>query len=419
MQHRILSFLLALFLAAALPAAALPARAEHSREEVRGAYRAIAAPEEGSPYAAEPSPRAPYDAGALTDSVRADALAWLNFTRWLADVEPVTESRIYDYQCQRGAVLLAALDYVDHNAPNPGDMDADFYDSAHLATTSSSIARLNWLRPGILRDGVSYFLRDDGEANLTVLGHRRWALNPMMAATGFGLANSAGGASYVVMYAHDLGRPDAEWDTVRWPAAGAFPAELMHANLAWSIVLNPAKYDLAASEPIVTLSEERLGLSFRFYPRTGGGDGSCALNVEGYGPGPCLIFRPDFDAAFTDYQQNQRWRVEVTGLADAEGNDASMAYTVEMISLHAEDVAAVELSPQEAVLAPGETLRLSAELVPAYADDLAVAWRSTDASVAEVDADGQVAALAPGTCEIIAAASNGRWDACRLTVASK
>ena len=44
-------------------------------------------------------------------------------------------------------VLLAALDYVDHYAPNPGDMDANFYDSAHLATMSSNIAKFNWMRP--------------------------------------------------------------------------------------------------------------------------------------------------------------------------------------------------------------------------------------------------------------------------------
>lgn len=396
--------------------AALPALGEHGRDEVRAAYRAVTAPTEESPYAAEPSVAAPYAAGALTDAARADALGWLNFMRWLAGLEPVEESSLYDQRCQRGAVLLAALDYVDHDAPRPAGMDPDFYDSAHLATASSSIAKLNWLRPAILRDGVSYFLRDDGAQNLTVLGHRRWALNPMMSATGFGLANSASGASYVVMYAHDLGRRDAGWDRVLWPAPGAFPAPLMHSELAWSVTLNPAAYDLAASTPVVTLSEEGLGLSFRFYPKTGGGDGSCALNAEGYGPGPCIIFRPDFGESFTDYQQNQRWRVEVDGLVDARGRDASFAYEVEMISLHVEDVAAIELSAWEAALAPGEAIRLEAEVVPAYADDLRVSWRSTDEAVATVDGSGLVTAVGPGRCEIVAASANGRKDSCAVTV---
>ena len=86
-----------------------------------------------------------------------------------------------------------------------------------------------------------------------------------------------------------LFRSDAEWDRVCWPAPGAFPATLMHADLAWSIVLNPAKYDLAASNPAVMLTENLLSLAFRFYPKTGGGDGLCAVNVEGYGAGPCLL----------------------------------------------------------------------------------------------------------------------------------
>ena len=391
----------------------------HTREEVRAAYRAITGPTDASPYAVEPVTAPPYQAGELTEAARSDALAWLNFIRWLADMGPVTDSAIYDYQCQHGAVLLAALDYVDHNAPSPGNMDGDFYDSAHLATTSSSIAKLAWMRPTILRDGIAYFLRDDGEANLTVLGHRRWALNPMMAATGFGLANSASGASYVVMYAHDLGNRGADWDTVLWPSAGAFPATLMHSDLAWSITLNPYRYDIAASQPVVTLTEASLGLSFRFYPRTGGGDGSCAMNLEGYGPGPCLIFRPDFHGGFTDYQQNQRWTVRVEGLLDANGGDAPIEYAVEMVSLHAEDVAAVEVSPLEAALTPGEALRLEARVVPAYADDLTVTWRSTDPAVAAVDAEGTVTALAPGRCEIVAASVNGREDACAVTVAEQ
>ena len=64
-----------------------------------------------------------------------------------------------------------------------------------------------------------------------------------MAYTGFGLANDDTGMSYVAMYAHDLQGDPGAWEYVAWPAAGAFPAELMQAELAWSIVLNPEIYD--------------------------------------------------------------------------------------------------------------------------------------------------------------------------------
>ena len=401
--------LLALILVAA------PARAEYSRDEVRAAYAAVSDASAESPYAEAPLVAAPYGAGALTDAARRDALNMLNFARWLAGLDPVAESRIYNYQCQHGAVLLAALDAIDHNAPQPADMDKNFYDSAHLATTSGNLARFNWMRPSILREGVAYFLRDDGEANLALLGHRRWALNPAMAYTGFGLANSQSGRSYVVMYAHDTGNAEADWDAVCWPSAGAFPAELMHADLAWSVTLNPDVYDLDRSTIAVTLSEAGSGLRFAFAP----GDGDCLINADGYGGGPCLIVRPDFSAtAFADYEQNQRWTVHVTGLTRRDGETATLEYAVDMISLHVEDVANLEVSLLEARLVTGETLRLSAAVIPAYADDLSVQWLSSDESVARVDADGLVTALRPGQCQIIAHSANGRSDACALTVSA-
>ncbi len=409
-MKRIALLALALIAAMALPAAA------RTREDVREAWRQIGAGSEVTPYAEAPRTEAPYAAGELTDAARRQALDTLNFVRWLADVPPVAESALYDFRCQRGAVLLAALDYVDHDAPCPEGMDPDFYESAHQATAGGSIVRFNWMRPAILKEGVEYFLRDDGDANLAALGHRRWALNPLMAATGFGLANSAAGNSYVVMYAHDISaRP--EWDSVRWPCEGPFPAELMHDHLAWSIVLNPARYDIAASRPVVTLSESGGALTFRFDPASGEGDGWCAINGEGYGAGPCLIFRPDFSGTdFTDYQQNQRWTVRVDGLRTADGAPVSMEYAVEMISLAVQDAVNVEISPLEAALKPGDALRLAADVVPAYADDLTVLWRSTDESVATVDDAGLVTAVAPGECEIVVRTPGGLEDRCAVTV---
>jgi len=406
-----ISLILALLLALCFSAGA------RTRDEIRAAYTAFQGRPAESPYAALPSVSAPYEAGELTDDARSEALAYLNFARWLAGLEPVAQSVIYDYQCQHGATLLAALDYVDHNAPRPADMDGDFYDSAHIATASGCIARFNWMRPTILREGVEYFLRDDGEENLSALGHRRWALNPMMAATGFGLANAASGMSYVLMYAHDLGRPDAQWDRVCWPAAGDFPAELIHDHLAWSVVLNPAAYSLNAPDLTVTLSESTTGLSFRFHPAAGVGDGFCALNLEGYGAGPCLTFRPDFSGTgFTDYLQNQHWHVDIDGLTDPDGVPRPMDYDVDMVSLVPQDAVNVELSPLDASLAPGESLRLRADVIPAYADDLTVAWRSSDEAVATVDESGLVTAIAAGTCTVTATCAGGYEDRCSVRV---
>ena len=87
-----------------------------------------------------------------------------------------------------------------------------------------------------------------------------------------------------------------------------------------------------------------------------------------------------------------------------------------MVSLYPQDPVNVELNKLEANLHVGEMLQLTAEVVPAYADDLRVTWTSSDPSVADVDWTGVVTARAPGSCEISATSSNGRSDVCAVTV---
>ena len=90
-----------------------------------------------------------------------------------------------------------------------------------------------------------------------------------------------------------------------------------------------------------------------------------------------------------------------------------------MISLAVQDVVNVEISRLDASLSVGESLRLSADVIPAYADDLSLRWRSTDEAVATVDALGNVTALAPGDCAIVVESAGGYSDFCALSVIDK
>ena len=369
-----------------------------------------------TPYEERPD-LANYDPGKLTLSAQADALALTNFLRDLAGLAPVTLDPLYTQYAQRGALVLAANDELTHTPSRPEGMPDDLYEAGYQGTSMGNIAKFNWMRPSILIDGVTYFVRDDGEGNLARLGHRRWLLNPAMAATGFGLANAATGNSYVAMYAVDMRNAGAEWNYVAWPAADAFPVELLRAELPWSISLNPEIYNIEDSHPALLLTEAVSGAAFRFDFAEGSGDGYCALSTENSGSGPCLIFRPNLAAAgISEYVQNQLWSVKITGLRGMDGAAIELSYTCEMASVYPQDVANVELDVLEATLAPGETLQLTAAVIPAYADDLTVTWRSADAAVAAVDDSGRVIAVAPGSCEIIAESVNGRSDACHITV---
>ncbi|MDO5323595.1 MAG: Ig-like domain-containing protein [Clostridia bacterium] len=389
-----------------------------SRDELRAAYRELASRRSGeSPYAQQPDPTECTRTGSLTEASQQEALDYLNFLRWIAGLDPVALSPLYSLRSQNGALLLAANDEISHTPDKPAQMDDALYESALLGTSQGNLAKFNWMRPEILLDGVEYFARDDGSMNLAVLGHRRWLLNPAMAETGFGLANAASGMSYVVMYAVDDGNAAAQWDRVCWPAEGAFPVELMRSQIAWSVSLNDEIYDLSASMPVIELTEVVSGTRFSFDLASGTGDGFCHLSTEACGSGSCLIFRPDLSGAgLSEYLQNQVWDVCIDGLKGIDGSERSIEYRVEMVSLYPQDPANVELSQLEATLRVGEMLQLTAEVVPAYADDLRVTWTSSDPAVADVDWTGVVTARAPGSCEISATSSNGRNDACTVTV---
>lgn len=393
---------------AALACAVMSGACAMTREELRAAWNDAHNWSGAGVYLELPGAASAYSAGSLNPQALADACDYLNFLRKVAGLTPVTLREEYLSCCQRGAVLTARWDFVSHDPDQPQDMDDLFYEEAYHAASSSNIVRINWLDDAILRTAVAYFVRDDGEENLSTLGHRRWALNPRMGQTGFGLANADSGMSYVYMYAHDQSADAGDWDSVCWPAAGAFPAEMMEESLAWSAVLNPEKYDLGASDVRVTLTERTGGEQFSFP-----GDGYFAVDLSGYGAGPCVIFRPDRSG---QYVQNQIWDVEISGLVGVDSEAHSIVYSVEMAALYPVDPVGVELSQTTLAMRTGDCLALEAAVIPAWADDVSVTWSSTDPAVARVDANGNVEAAAPGTCEIHALSSNGRLDACVVTV---
>lgn len=388
-----------------------------TRDEVRALWQDLSAQfGDDSPYQTPPDPQN-FVSGALSDAAQRDALNVLNFLRTLAGLQAVQLNSLYSLRAQNGALLLAANDELTHHPLQPEGMQDDLYQSGLTGTEQGNIAKFNWMRPQILVDGVTYFARDDGPANLENLGHRRWLLNPTMAETGFGLANSLSGMSYVTMYAVDQGNADASWTHVAWPSDGAFPVELMRSALAWSISVNEEFYDLDASHPTIVLREENSGATFSFDPLLESGDGYCTLSRQAYGSGSCLIFRPDLKGAgIEEYVQNQLWTVEVRGLIQRDGQAAELDYCCEMISLYVQEVANVEMNLWEANLAPGEKLQLEAQVVPTYADNRFVRWISSNPDVADVDEKGLVTAVGPGTCEITATSENGRWDGCTVTV---
>ncbi len=381
----------------------------HKREDIRKAYSLLNIETDVSPYAVKPSVSGEYAAGSLTEEALDDTLAYVNFIRYVAYLDSdVVLDEVYIMRAQHGAVLLAANDKIAHDSPRAPGMPDGFYGTAYTGTMSSNLAAINWMDGDILIVSAEYFVRDDGEANLSVLGHRRWLLNPYMGKTGFGLANSESGMSYTVMYVHDDTNDPGYWENVKWPSEGAFPADLTSYDIPWSVTLNPEVYSSDFSDVTVSMYEIGKGRAEIKYFN---------VSTESYGAGPAIIFMPDLEKmGIYDYQQNQVWHVRIEGLRYADGSPASIEYAVEMMSLYPIDPSAVEVEPRALDMDKGDVCLLSAAVIPEWADDISVTWSSTDESVAVVDENGYVTAVGEGECGIIASAVNGRSDECRITV---
>ena len=83
-------------------------------------------------------------------------------------------------------------------------------------------------------------------------------------------------------------------------------------------------------------------------------------------------------------------------------------------------VTGVELNKDSLELNVGESETLKAVVKPENATIQSVTWKSTDETVATVDADGRVKAVASGTAEIIATTTDGGYEAvCKVTVQKK
>ena len=79
-------------------------------------------------------------------------------------------------------------------------------------------------------------------------------------------------------------------------------------------------------------------------------------------------------------------------------------------------VSAVSFNKDTLELVEGKTATLICTVSPDNATDKSLTWKSSNESVATVDKNGLVTAIAPGNCTITVTSNNGKTDECRVTV---
>lgn len=178
------------------------------------------------------------------------------------------------------AEICRRLGKLTHEPENPG-MSADEYERARRGAGSGNLAS----GVNILSKAVDCWMDDSDSANIAVLGHRRWCLNPPLRRVGFGRADR-----WCAMWAHD-NSGTAEWRrrAICFPPPGHVPIDLFRPHYAWSVTLNPRFFQKPKPGDISVTIQPR---------QSDGGIGEplpleyCEVDTKGCGIDNCTIFRP-------------------------------------------------------------------------------------------------------------------------------
>lgn len=290
-----------------------------------------------NPYTSKPSAAKPYSAGSLQSPYIQEGLNALNFYRYVSGLPAdITTTAKLNEDAQYGSVLLASEGEFDHRPSQPNDMPQAFYDRGFASTTSSNIFASYGYGGNLLVNSIHAYMDDSDTSNLSVIGHRRWILNPPLQETGFGLASGKDGWSYSALQIFDQSRAKpVSFRYIAYPAGGYFPTEVMKPTTAWSVSPNPELYEVpAASKVKITVTRERDSKTWKLSSADNKvTEAGRYMNVEteGYGSGPAIIFRMD---GIGSLQAGERYHVQVDGLGSLhDGSPASITYTVQFFSV--------------------------------------------------------------------------------------
>ncbi|MFO0964793.1 MAG: hypothetical protein U0793_04285 [Gemmataceae bacterium] len=208
--------------------------------------------------------------------------------------------------------ICKELGRLDHRPKNPGWPEEEF----KLALKGTSSSSLSFGERN-LSQALDGWMDDSDKFNIEHLGHRRWCINPLMTKTGFGRTGN-----FSAMYTFDMSRGKSpDFSYVAYPPAGYVPVKLFGKRHAWSISVNPAKFQPPDKETKASIcrlddegaKKEKLELDFT------------SLSTIPFGIPNCLVFRP----AKLDMAPGTRYLVEIEGVRPRGKGETTLRYVVE------------------------------------------------------------------------------------------
>lgn len=259
--------------------------------------------------------------GKVNDATQDSAIKMLNQIRYVAGVSAnvIADDR-YIQLTQAAAVVNAANNGLSHSPSKPAGMDNTLYELGRKGAGESNIAfaPTTYTLNAML---LKLWVGDSDSNNISVLGHRRWCLNPTMGKTGFGVAPK-GTYNFSAMYSFDRSGTNTV-KRVAWPAQN-MPVDYFASGDAWSVSIGENVADAK-----VTLTDTKTNKVWSFSKSKS--DGFFNIENNGYGQIGCIIFRPG-NSGYT-YKAGDKFDVTieyVTGYdATNDDNRYTLKYTVE------------------------------------------------------------------------------------------
>ena len=343
-------------------------------------------------YEVTPSTTVPYTAGSLKQQTKTDTINQINYFRWLTALNPVVQNDEYMDYSQKGAVVLAANNILDHNPTKPSGMDEIFYSEGYDATSAGIGTSANISAGTLMAYSIKGYIDDVYNISNNV-GHRLSLLDKNAESVSFGYADGYG---VVNIFTNNTITNDDIYHA--WPSPGNFPVESIDSEAMWSIELPEGEIYADGSRYIVLKANGKEYTS-------GSEDSEIDLYIDTFYNTYFFNIPEEVKQYLTDgtndIQEGKTVEIEVHGFADSYGNTYIIKYPINFFSL---DNVLTDISlPETITLTQGTTKNLELIMTPENAKpEGTIQWSSDSPNIASISEDGTITAETIGEAIITA-----------------
>lgn len=277
------------------------------------------------PYLVVPILTAPYFPGLLDDEENTNALNVIKTIRFIAGINHDVELNYeYSEKAQAACIVNYANGNLSHYPKYPANMNGKISTLGVEASKDCNLAKYTRANASLKFAILDGWMSDSDPANISTLGHRRWILNPLMGAVGFGIVSSEeDNVTYNAMYVSDESCRDDDYAGVCWPAQN-MPVSYFKAGDAWSISMNETLNPNNIKVRLTKIDDFSSYDLKHWVFSSVASDGEFFVSNNHYGQTGCIIFRPD---DIEKYSPGDKYLVSISGL------DQEKSYTVEFFDL--------------------------------------------------------------------------------------